>query len=512
MANFTPEEIQEILDAYFEAAAHKQYIGARYVPIFGRKGETSIEWDNTGTYEPLTIVLHEGNSYTSRQFVPVGVAITNTLYWAETGNYNAQVEQYRQEVLGFSDRIEAIEDALPVTAFDSTNTVDARFDAIEEALPLSAFDSTNTVDARFDTIEANNWVSSSRIASGAVTTGKLDNGSVTTGKIADGAVTTDKIADKSVTTEQLANYSGCNLLFIGDSFADPSEDWGFWVAGLAQKLDCTIDNRSKSGSGFIGVSGVDTFEDQLEAAYSAQGEYTDIIVYGGNNDVSHITSNYAAFQTAVNSFLNKCNSRYPNAKIHMFIGNFPANKPNIPQMVRTTCANCARNMKTKNIVFYPHVNAWQISAFGLRASDNAHPSDGFAYRLIENFSNALLGGGSEAGGFYYEIQLASGVTSADHKFIYTDDDAINIPAMVLNFTSISSGTDIADIAIPQPLPNTTNQSEPYYHHIYVYGVANNTTPVIVQWSFVNKKATAYFSGGAITGSVICQATSVKIPW
>ena len=85
--------------------AVRQYIGARYVPIFGRRGEDSIEWDNTGTYEPLTVVLYQGNSYTSRQFVPVGIDITNEDFWAETGNYNAQIEQYRQEVLGFDERI-----------------------------------------------------------------------------------------------------------------------------------------------------------------------------------------------------------------------------------------------------------------------------------------------------------------------------------------------------------------------------------------------------------------------
>lgn len=71
----------------------KQYIGARYVPLFA----DHTEWDNTRTYEPLTIVLHEGNSYTSRQYVPVGIDINNAEFWALTGNYNAQVEQYRKE-------------------------------------------------------------------------------------------------------------------------------------------------------------------------------------------------------------------------------------------------------------------------------------------------------------------------------------------------------------------------------------------------------------------------------
>lgn len=75
----------------------QQYVGARYVPIFGRKDEESIEWDNSKPYEPLTVVLHEGNSYTSRQFVPAGIDIKNEDFWALTGNYNAQVEAYRAE-------------------------------------------------------------------------------------------------------------------------------------------------------------------------------------------------------------------------------------------------------------------------------------------------------------------------------------------------------------------------------------------------------------------------------
>jgi len=105
---FTLEEINQILEQLnAHPGARLQYIGSRYVPIFGRKGEDSIEWDNTGTYEPLTIVLYQGNSYTSRQFVPVGIEITNQKYWANTGNYNAQIEQYRQEVHQLSEDVAA---------------------------------------------------------------------------------------------------------------------------------------------------------------------------------------------------------------------------------------------------------------------------------------------------------------------------------------------------------------------------------------------------------------------
>lgn len=109
MANFTPQEIENFLKEFFDVVGARQYIGARYVPIFGRKGEDSIQWDNSKPYEPLTIVLYQGNSYTSRQYVPIGVDITNVEFWAETGNYNAQIEAYRAEVLTFNDRIASLE-------------------------------------------------------------------------------------------------------------------------------------------------------------------------------------------------------------------------------------------------------------------------------------------------------------------------------------------------------------------------------------------------------------------
>lgn len=122
-ASFTPEEISQILEEFFRVVGTRQYIGARYVPIFGRKGEDSIAWDNTKPYEPLTIVLYQGNSFTSRQYVPADVDITNEAYWALTGNFNAQVEQYRQETMRAQEGVNAINAALPIDAFSEDLTV-----------------------------------------------------------------------------------------------------------------------------------------------------------------------------------------------------------------------------------------------------------------------------------------------------------------------------------------------------------------------------------------------------
>ena len=72
---------------------NRQYVGARYVPkIVG-------EWNKVLQYEALSVVTYMGNSFTSKVPVPANVEIDNTDYWVNTGNYNAQVEEYRKEAL-----------------------------------------------------------------------------------------------------------------------------------------------------------------------------------------------------------------------------------------------------------------------------------------------------------------------------------------------------------------------------------------------------------------------------
>lgn len=135
----------------------REYIGARYVPLI------MGNWDNTVEYEPLSIVMYQGNSFTSRQYVPTGIDITNEQFWAPTGNYNAQIEYYRQEVASYDERITDVEDLF----------------------------------------NAPGWVDSTKLADGAVTTAKIADGAITEVKIADGAVTEDKIDDGAITSDKI---------------------------------------------------------------------------------------------------------------------------------------------------------------------------------------------------------------------------------------------------------------------------------------------------------------------
>lgn len=112
-----------------------QYIGSRYVPLFA----DPIEWSSNNTYEPLTIVLHEGNSYTSKQAVPKDIDIANEYYWAETGNYNAQIEQYRRETI-----------AAKAAADNAQEIADEAQTDIDTLLPKSDFSAENTVKDYID--------------------------------------------------------------------------------------------------------------------------------------------------------------------------------------------------------------------------------------------------------------------------------------------------------------------------------------------------------------------------
>lgn len=122
--------------------ATRQYIGARYVPKFYENSEGTAEWRGGVAYEPLTIVTYNSNSYTSKKSVPadVGNPSDNPEYWAATGNYNAQVEEYREEVINFKREIEN-DFAKPlrktIIIHDSYGTIDNNF--IDHIQNISTF-------------------------------------------------------------------------------------------------------------------------------------------------------------------------------------------------------------------------------------------------------------------------------------------------------------------------------------------------------------------------------------
>ena len=150
----------------------REYVGARYVPIFA----DPIEWDSSLVYEPLTVVKYQGASYVSRQSVPEGIAIDNENYWILWADYNAQLQHY----------------------IDIVNTFDGRIDTLEDKFPIDT----------------------ASIADDAVTAAKIDDGAVGTAALASSAVTTEKIADGAVTAGKIKT-SLLEKLKLGSHFIKP---------------------------------------------------------------------------------------------------------------------------------------------------------------------------------------------------------------------------------------------------------------------------------------------------
>lgn len=83
------------------------YIGARYVPIFA----DPVEWDDEREYEPLTIVIYNGDCYTSKCYVPKGAQLPpypdgQTKYWVKTSDYNYQFADLKKTVTDLSRLVE----------------------------------------------------------------------------------------------------------------------------------------------------------------------------------------------------------------------------------------------------------------------------------------------------------------------------------------------------------------------------------------------------------------------
>ena len=80
--------------------ALKKFIGARYAPEFAGA------WSNTKQYAALSVVYTNNRSYVSRKTVPAGTPITNTEFWIQSSDWNAQVAEYNLKVEGYNANVE----------------------------------------------------------------------------------------------------------------------------------------------------------------------------------------------------------------------------------------------------------------------------------------------------------------------------------------------------------------------------------------------------------------------
>lgn len=375
-----------------------QYVGARYVPLFA----DPIDWDSTKEYEPLTIVTYQGASYTSRQSVPAGVSITDQNYWVLTGNYNAQVEQYRQEVRQFDGRIAANASAI-ATLDENLDSYEETTDAAIAAARQEASDANTATNAALSEFQAevtaDYWVTNERIARQAVSTSK----------IADGAVTRDKLA---ATINPYSYFTGYNAVFIGDSYTygtgasdHLSGDANRFSSVLATKLNMTEFNFGVGSTGFCdpGSGGQNApFSTQVTRAVDSMSATEKdnthlVVIAGGVNDFNE-GSRYGAsdMQTGAHDAVRNAVNGFPNAIVLVVPMLFKGNEAN-PRLLNFESAiinGVLQYNGTRRVAYISGAWTWNFGRASHYISDQLHPNDTGHKTIANRIYTRIMGGES----------------------------------------------------------------------------------------------------------------------
>ena len=79
-----------------------------------------VEWDDTETYEVNMIVFVGKKAYTAIQDVPVGIAITNTSYWVETGVPTIDISSLQTQITQLASAVAQNTSAIQTNASNIT--------------------------------------------------------------------------------------------------------------------------------------------------------------------------------------------------------------------------------------------------------------------------------------------------------------------------------------------------------------------------------------------------------
>lgn len=348
----------------------RQYVGARYVPVFA----DPLEWSDTIGYEPLTVVLHEGNSYTSRQSVPVGIDIGNTTYWAETGNYNAQIEAYRQEVLAYDGRITANANAIAAETkarIAGDNELALRIDSLSKQTPVQ-------------------------------------------------------------------DENGRNAVFIGDSFMAPTASYPQKLAYFtAQLMGWTMYNYAYGGSGWVDEADASmNFYHQIQKAaqqISIPVADVDYIVIGGGfndwNDPTPLT--YKQLYSAAVQTIKEARAQFPNAQIiaiPMMFRNYGVDT-HMHDLYSAIVAGIAASGVAVKVIKDAYM--WQL---GFENVDGVHPTVELYEIMAQYVASKVMGGDVKTSRLYSQT-LSGGGISTTLNFIIDDGmvtaclDRVNLPEL-----------------------------------------------------------------------------------
>ena len=292
-----------------------QYVGARYVPLFAEP----LDWDSKREYEPLTIVLYQGASYTSRQYVPVGIEITNANFWAITGNYNAQVEQYRRETQAVSEKYDSVvkksNDAMTLAQENSAKlagTTDSALKTLITDETERAQNAESSIDSKV-AAETERATASERTLTESIAAETERAKSEEQKNAAAIAAETTRATTRENELDAKISKSGFNIITIGDSYSQAESElntWPYWLHQLDTSIK--VNNFGISGAGFN--VGTKLFHDQLQNAHERLEDPDSInyiVIAGGRNDIM----DESTAMERITALCTDARTWFPNARV-----------------------------------------------------------------------------------------------------------------------------------------------------------------------------------------------------
>lgn len=409
-----------------------QYIGARYVPLFA----DPMQWDSTRTYEPLTVVYNGGNSYTSRQYVPTGIQIDDDAYWALTGNYNAQIEQYRTEVARCEERIAKNSTDIAKNAGDIAKNAGDIAAEVARATEAEETKAPNNHASRDTTYGIGNTVNYGHV--------KLSDDTESTSGENDGIAATPNMVNMLVqdvqskltaqlkTKADIKEFAGKKLVTIGDSImlgtGTTAHDTKSIHAQIAAMLHMTVYNYAENNAGFTtNGSGARSakYLVQLQAAKAEVPDADVIVISGGVNDA---TQDYDVYAAALKAF-QYARDNFPNAKIFTAPFQYGACQDN----ETIANGNSGRNIKTinnitraaleTNIPIISHCWEMMVGQKNL-LSDKVHPNDEGARLQAAKIVMGMLGYDYRPS--YYDLPAPGDNISINELTAYCLDGVVTV--------------------------------------------------------------------------------------
>ena len=430
--------------------AVREYIGARYIPIFS----DPIEWDSTLSYEPLTVVKNQGSSYVSKQYVPEGVQITNENYWILWADFNAQLEQYRNEVRQFDGRITANANAISAetTARENAdNTLQDNIDA-EETARINADTNLNSAitTERSERVAAIN-------ATNALLPSTAFTSTNTVKKAIDAVEAQMQAIETSIATSTIKNEC---ILMLGDSYAQgehaessTSHNGPNWQDYMTNTLGFTDVYKYKAGSaGFIATSTSTggsastvptgtTYNEVLNYAYEyinglgRANEVKHILIQGGVNDASRLlngSTTETAISTAISTCVANLRSKFPNAKIYIvYVSCGSTSWQKSPVRMHSIPSIYNAGAMYGGVVYGQCTNLPWCYSTATVTHDGSHPTSAMQ-RYIAGYMSRLLMGDDKDYSATFSVSGGDfggslvGCVTTDHRLIFPLTRTINV--------------------------------------------------------------------------------------